>query len=390
MSRRIVRLVERQAREVRLPQEEVQFLRSQARHVLEVVPAFRGGMFRLMPRGIVGWFDGPSCRFAIQPKVPWPTVGMMLGFDLAPEPFGATIEPGGFLDVLAREFAERLKRVSHPCFVAGYHDANAVTPFLRGKLQVSEQLRDAAHRAFPDRFHVVESHFDLDTRWNRIPRVIAEELLTSPALSPATRAEVRQATLGLGEVTVGPLTDGDFARADVDPRVAHYRPLLELCRLIHEGFASGRLLGAGNGAFLIDLARAFERYLAVGLSDRFAKWARWSVETHPDLPSGPSTLQPDILVRHSREARFVLDAKWKAPRRALEVADLHQVLAYAAVTGARDVGLIYPGRRFARRVFPIAGASIRVSLFRVRITGTSYECSRSLTRLAKTIRRSVT
>jgi 5-methylcytosine-specific restriction enzyme subunit McrC len=101
--------------------------------------------------------------------------------------------------------------------------------------------------------------------------------------------------------------------------------------------------------------------------------------------AGPTELVPDILVRHYRKATCVLDVKWKAPRQLPDSADLHQILAYATITGTRRVGLIYPGRRFARRIFRIAKAGISVSLFRVRITGPIDECSQSLERLAQAV-----
>ena len=68
---------------------------------------------------------------------------------------------------------------------------------------------------------------------------------------------------------------------------------------------------------------------------------------------------------------------------ALDASDLHQVLAYSAITGAKHVGLVYPGRRFARRTLTVVGTVLRVSLLRVQVVGTSEECERSVGRLAR-------
>ncbi len=82
------------------------------------------------------------------------------------------------------------------------------------------------------------------------------------------------------------------------------------------------------------------------------------------------------------DARWVLDAKWKRP--GPDAADLHQILAYAAVTGARRAALVYPGRRWGRRVLR-AGAPT-VSLIRLPVVGTSDEVAAGLARLARSVK----
>jgi 5-methylcytosine-specific restriction enzyme subunit McrC len=384
VTRPTVHLVERRARRVRVPRGDVEFLLANARHVVNVVPTFKRGVYHLTPRGYVGWLDTPTLRIAIAPKVPWPTVRMLLDLPHTAHECGSEVDPGGgLLDALAREFAARLRATT---LVAGYHDTDTVSPYLRGKFRIADQLRDAAARAFPDRFHVTESVLNLDTPWNRVPRAVAEALLANPALAANTRIELRNAALSLDGVSVALLTDADFAAADAEPRAAHYRPLLDLCRTLHDGLAAARLPDSGAGAFLIDLSRAFERWLAGGLADALAPRPGWSIEEQPTFPVGPTVLQPDIVVRHLRTARVVLDAKWKAPGGAPDAEDLHQVLAYSVATGARHVALVYPGRRFARRTFAVPGSDVTVSLVRVCVVGTGEECHRSLARLGRMCR----
>ncbi|MCE9562307.1 MAG: McrC family protein [Planctomycetes bacterium] len=381
----LVQLVERRTQLVRLPRGDVAFLNEHARHLVEVVPSFRRGRYRITPRGYVGWFDSPTRRFAISPKIPWPNTQMLLGVRHAEV---SEIEPdAGLLNVLAWEFASQLRTVTRIGLVAGYHDHDTISPFLRGKFRVAEQLRDAAARAFPDRFHITESVLDLDTPWNRIPRVVADELLTNPKLGEHTRIELQDATLSLGSVPVASITDAEFAAADAEPRASHYRPLLELCRTLHDGFAAARPADTGSGGFLVDMGRTFERWLERGLTAEFARRQNWRVEAQREFPIGPTVLQPDIVIRKREEPRVVLDAKWKAPGAVPDAADLHQILAYAAITGAKHVGLVYPSRRFARRSFRVPGSDITVSLLRVRVIGSVEECRRSVGQLARFVRR---
>jgi 5-methylcytosine-specific restriction enzyme subunit McrC len=388
VTRPTVRLTERRTREVRLPEDEVAYLLAHARHLVEVLPAFRRGVYRLTPREFVGWFDTPHHRFAIAPKIPWPNVRMLLGLGEREAASGDAVPAGaGLLDTLAREFAAQLREVTRVGLVAGYHDQDTTGTFLRGRLRAADQMRDAAVRAFPDRFHVTESVLDLDTPWNRVPRATAATLLAHRELTSQARQEVAEAVIPLDAVPLTSLTEADFAASEVEPRAAHYRPLLALCRVLFDGFAAANLPEPGAGAFLVNLSSAFEHYLTEGLATELGTRPGWSVEAQPRFPVGPTILQPDILLRRRGEARVVLDAKWKAPGSVPNADDIHQVLAYAAVTGARHVALVYPGRRFARREFVVPGRAVRVSLLRARVVGTVEECAASVARLARFARK---
>jgi 5-methylcytosine-specific restriction enzyme subunit McrC len=388
--RRTVRLVERRAREVRLPRADAAFLLADRRDVIDVAPAFDRGTYRLTPHGYVGWLDGPGCRFEIRPKLPWPNLLLLLGLPPEPPPLGAPVDPGGsLLAALARELADRLRAVTRAGLVRGYHEADTLSPFLRGRLRTADQLRDAAARAFPDQFHITETVFDLDAPWNRTPKAVASGLLARPELSAAVRAELASALEPLDSVPAGTASDADFDAAAREPRAAHYAPLLDLCRLVHDGLGAVGPDGAGGG-FLIDLGRAFERYLADILTAAFSTHRGWSVQAQPRFelraPHGdPVTLQPDLVIRRGDSARCALDAKWKRPGPTAD--DLHQVLAYSVLTGAKHVGLVYPGRRPARRELRVPGGAVRVSLVRLRVVGTAEECRRSAVALARLVRR---
>jgi 5-methylcytosine-specific restriction enzyme subunit McrC len=385
MSLRTVRLVERRAREVHLAAADARVLLEHARVLVDVGPSFRRGFYRLTPRGVVGWFDSPGCRFAIRPKVPWPTVQMLLGLREPSGGRGQDVDGGQLLNVLAREFAERLRETARLGLAPGYAEAAGVTRHPRGKLRLADQLRDIATRSSPNRFHVEECVLDLDTPWNRIARAAGEALLASPGLGPSLRAEVRDALVPLGTVPPGPVSEADFATAVAEPRVAHYRGALTVSRAVLDGVAAARLPGVGPGAFLVNLETAFERWLAGCLSATLPGRHGWSLESQPPFGVGPTTLCPDMLVKSRGQPAHVLDTKWKAPGAAPDPSDLHQVLAYAAVTGARRVGLVYPGRRYARRSLAVPGADVAVDLYRVRVVGTSVECARSVARLARAV-----
>ena len=389
MSVPTVRLVERRTREVKLPRADADFLLAHARDVIDVQPSFSPHRVRLTPRGYVGFLDGPTCRFEIRPKLPWPNLLMLLGLNDTLSPGGEAVDvPRGLLAVLAGEFVAQLEAVTRLGLVGGYHEQDTESAFLRGRLRAAEQLRDAASRAFPDRFHVTESVFDLDTPWNRIPKTIATALMARPELPAEPRHRLATAIHPLAELPTSPITEADFHIATQEPRAGAYNGLLALSRLIHDGLTATDPTSARPGGFLIDLGRAFERYLSTRLSEFIGGRRGWSVEAQVRFPVRSAhgeavILQPDVLIRRRGEIRAVLDAKWKRP--GPDAADLHQILAYAAVTGARHVGLVYPGRRSARRELAIDSGRLRVSLLRLCVVGTEADCRRSAVRLGRFI-----
>lgn len=393
MSRRVLRLVERRTRAVHLPRADADYLLAHAAGVIDVQPGFAPRSYRLTPRGYVGFLDGPGVRFEISPKFPWPNLLMLLGLGHGVAHAGEPVSvAGGLLGVLARELADRIRAVAQTGLVRSYYEEDGESPFLRGRLRAAEQLRDAAARAFPDTFHVTETVFDLDTPWNRIPKAVASDLLARPDVPAPIRAELAASLAPLESVPLRPVADADFDVSAREPRAAAYNELLSLCRLIHDGFAAADLTAAGGTAFLLDLGRVFENYLARTVADAFTRRPGWEVEVQPRFELGatrgePVVLQPDLLIRRRGMPGAVLDAKWKAPKP--DPADLHQVLAYATVTGARHVGLVYPGRRFARRDLLTDGGRVRVSLFRVQVVGPADACRGSVSRLARSLSRAV-
>lgn len=379
MTRRTVVLVERRTRVVRLRPADAAYLRQHFPGGVEVNPGGERDRYRLTARGVVGSIDAPHVRLTIRPKLPWPNLRLLLGLEPS-TPCGVALPEADLLAVLATEFAERLRDLAAAGFVRGYRDADHAAPYLRGRLRTADQLRDAAARAFPTTFHITESAFDLDAPWNQIPKAAADALANHPSLPTAVRATVRAAAAPLEGVAVVQPTDERFAEAGREPRAGAYASLLALCRTLRDGLATADAT-PGGGAFLIDVGRAFERHLATGLAARLS--GEWSVEAHPGFPVGDTVLRPDVLVKRRGQPRCVLDAKWKRP--GPDAADLHQVLAYAAVTGAPRAALVYPGRRWGRRV--IRAGTLTVSLVRLPVTGSVDEVSAGLARLARVVGR---
>ncbi|HEY1189586.1 MAG TPA: hypothetical protein VGE74_18210, partial [Gemmata sp.] len=319
------------------------------------------------------------------PKIPWPNLQLLLGLGSEPTGNDSARPESDILGVLATAFADRLEALTSSGLVAGYGEAESVSTFLRGRLRAADQMRDAAARAFPGHFHINEPVFDLDTPWNRIAKSTADALAGRTELPLTLRERIASAALPLAPVAEVPATEVSFAEARADPRAVTYGPLLDVCRTIHQGLMSADPHQHHPGAFLIDLGHVFECHLVRALQEALRTFPGWQVEAHPGFALGPVRLHPDLVLRKGTAARVVLDAKWKATT--LDAADLHQVLAYATLTGARRVGLVYPGRTDARTHFMTPDGRIRVTRYRIRVVGSSADLAASISHLARDARR---
>src|SRR5262249_15973142 len=290
VTQRTVRLVERRTREAKLPRADALFLVEHFPHAIEVVPGFYRGTYRLTPRGYVGFVDGPTRPFEIGPTVPSPAVLMLLGLSASPFPVGTAVNPGSdLLGILGRELAARMAAVARAGLVCGYHDQDTVSRFLRGRLRTHEQLRDTARGRTPDLFPITDTAFDLDTPWNRIPKAVGTALPSHPDLPAAVRDEVASALGPFDPVPHVPVSEADFEAAARDLRAAAYNDLLAHCRVIHDGLSAAGATGE-RGAFLIDLGRAFERFVTESVTAVFAARPGWSVEAQPRFALGESTV----------------------------------------------------------------------------------------------------
>ena len=380
-----IQLIERRVKEVRLPRSEAAFLRDHARSVLEIVPGFGGGRYRLTPRGQIGFFDGPKLRYEIEPKFSWNQLLWLMGLEARYPSGDAPNATGGLLIALARTFLDQLRSVLTTGLILDYEEANQTDSYLRGRLRTIDQMKETLTRPVPDRFHISASQLAIDTPWNRILGASVSQLLDNFDLPLTLREELRIAASPLDWSGLGPLRDDDFALANLEPRIAHYRDALQLCQLIQEGFRAGQFSDTARPAFLFDLGQAFERYLIKGLQHAFHTRSGWVIQGQPEYVLGmvrdrALILQPDVVLRFAGEVRAVLDVKWKRPDP--DAADLHQILAYGLMTRAQTLVLAYPGSRFTQQRLRIADSGLALWLVRVPVGGTREECQAGLTRLA--------
>jgi 5-methylcytosine-specific restriction endonuclease McrBC regulatory subunit McrC len=161
-----------------------------------------------------------------------------------------------------------------------------------------------------------ECRFDeytADTRLNRLLRAAAEGLLRLSGVTPSTRQALRRLASLLGES--GPCQSSDLAVPTVFTRLnQHCRAAEHLARMV---LGNQTLLGsagsAGAGAFLIDMNKAFESFVAARLARYLSGRLTVSPQHRDHLDLGGNVrIRPDLVFkRPAGDIVYVADTKDK-------------------------------------------------------------------------------
>jgi 5-methylcytosine-specific restriction enzyme subunit McrC len=382
-------LTERTAVECCLGPDDVDYLLSEHRAHLELVPTRQTGRYRLTPAGYVGTIAAPGCRLVIRPKLPLRNLFHLLDPN-APVPLGtdrASVLPGAeALEFLAGRLAQLLAERAAAGLQRGYTERAEVGAYLQGRLDVPAQLRAPSSRR--DRLHCRHEDFSADLPCNQVPKATAELLLQSPLLGDEGRAALQRGLQGwsrVSSVLPGP-------ESFTTPTEA-YRPLLDLCRLLLDGLRPGESAGPVRcPAFLLDMEDVFERYVTDGIRRTCADSplrmaAQPLIAVNEPLPRHPDLhIRPDILLLNEEEPLLVIDAKWKRLRCSpLVRADVYQMLAYCAGLGVRRAVLVYPGRRDRLWKYALTRSPVTVEVRTLRVAGSRRACRLSMRRLGQAV-----
>lgn len=260
------------------------------------------------------------------------------------------------LELVALRLVEVTTRLLHEGLAKGYRDDDANGAIFRGRLLVTQNIRENLARA--DRFYVRFQTYDRDIPVNRILAAAFDALFALPlGTSLAVRAAACRAAFP--DVRPARLTPGLFERLPMTRATARYGEALTLARMILEQRAPELRPGhAPVLAILFDMNILWERYVAALFRRAAGPNLRVSTQEgrsfwEPDaLPR--RAVRPDLVVRSVAPERIALvaDTKWKVPEGgAPSIDDLKQMFVYNELFGAPLAVLIYPsaGGAFAEQ-----------------------------------------
>lgn len=388
-------LQERVPAECPLAAADVEFLVARHSAHIEVVGGPRRGWYRLTSGGYVGSIVGPSCRVVIRPKVPLSSLFQLLDPEgPVRETEGETTAGAGddafaFLAIrLARLLTERAAVGLH----RGYIEQTVRGPFVQGRLDVPAQLRSGGI-ARKELLHCRYDEFTADVPCNQVAKATAEQVRGSPLASAVIRAALTRSLESFAGVRASCLDAEAFAAA-ASPLAEGYRPLLAVCRLLADGLACDGDNSWRFPAFLIDMDRAFERYVTLAVARAFAGRQGYTVAPQPLYPGSRCVtgqphlrIRPDMVVEKAGRPLLVVDAKWKfMDPSALVPPDVYQVVAYATVLGVDSAVLVYPGDSDRTWEYPLGCGRTRLRIHCLCVVGPREARARSLSRLQRILR----
>ena len=222
------------------------------------------------------------------------------------------------LEAIALAFAHRTRQAIQRGLLQGYRREEDALHTVRGRVRFGDQI--SRRFGIPLPIEVAFDEFTEDIEKNRLLKTAIHRLGHTFIRSPATRQELRAlrpafTMVGLGSYRRGALPEVQYSRLD-----EHYRPAVELARLIIENTSlelfRGKVAGA---AFLIDMNKVFEQFLYVALGEALGLRERqWKHEKSLTLDeAGRISMKPDLswwpsgTAGNGSQPIFVGDAKYK-------------------------------------------------------------------------------
>jgi 5-methylcytosine-specific restriction enzyme subunit McrC len=256
---------------------------------------------------------------------------------------------------LAAALARGVLARSQQGFYRAYVDQQQRLPYLRGRVDVRQGMRQPAQPAIACRYQEATG----DVLHNQILAWTLHTIACSgicnddgtsagdgTSSGDSAQALVRRAYRRLDGVTsLRPLPASACDHVTYQRLNDDYRPLHALCRFFLE--QAGPAHHAGDHEmlpFLLNMARLFERYVAQWLRAHLP--APWSLSVQEQVPLGePSAAMafyPDLVLYDGEgQARVVVDTKYRMAA-IPDTAEVAQVLAYAQSKGCAEAVLVYP------------------------------------------------
>jgi 5-methylcytosine-specific restriction enzyme subunit McrC len=298
----------------------------------------------------------------IAPKIPISSLFHMLGFtdwDRYSRPGDVTASESDFHAVVARSYADQLRRALRRGLVQGYRTYQEAGFVVRGRINMARQLSVGRGLTLP--VHVEYDEYGPDTPINRLLLTALRRLIRLGGLNLSLYADLLTLEADFDGVTELPRNavadTPEFTRL-----TEHLREVTGLAVLIigrrsldeHEG-------DRVSSGLLLSMPAVFEDFVRGTLDALMrARGGRILKPPHSSLDvDGGIRVQPDLLAVRERMPLAVLDAKYKREHPSgYPNADIYQAIVYARHYGMADAHLIY-GQGSAA-TYEIASAGVTV------------------------------
>ena len=383
---------------VPLDRDELRALTASGAHI-QVMPSPEvDGAYMLRPSSYIGAVNIGDMAIVVRPKIPIDRVMFLVTYSMDPKHWRKTsveLKPeDGILEAIIFAFTHHTRQAIHRGLLRGYRREEDALNTVRGRIRFGDQVQSRFDIPLP--VEVAFDEFTEDIEKNRLLKAAIERLGHTFIRSQAARQEVRRlrpsfSAVGLDSYPRGAIPEVSYTRLD-----EHYRPAVELARLILDNSSlelqGGKVAGA---SFLIDMNKVFERFLYVGLREALGLRARqWRHEACLMLDEqGHIGMKPDFSWWTSAGAGdgsmplFVGDAKYKKPEgERFEHADIYQMLAYCTAADLSSGTLVYAAGEGEPRIHKVRHADIAIEVETLNLEGSPEAILKEIGQLSNRIR----
>ena len=383
---------------VPLDKDELRALTASGAHIQVTPSADEEGAYILRPSSYVGAVNIGDLAVVIRPKIPIDRVMFLITYSIDPKHWRKDsvdlTRDDGILEAIIFAFTHHSRQAIHRGLLSGYRRDEDALNTVRGRIRFGDQVQRRYDIPLP--VEVAFDEFTEDIEKNRLLKAAIERLGHTFIRSQAARQEVRRLRPSFSSVRLtsyrhGALPDVRYTRLD-----EHYRPAVELARLILDNSSleleGGKVTGA---ALLIDMNKVFEKFLyvalgeALGLPDR-----QWRHEAGLTLDEqGQIGMKPDfswwLSGRTGDGSRplFVGDAKYKKTEgEGFEHADVYQMLAYCTAADLPSGTLVYAAGEGKPGCYKVRHAERTIEVETLNLEGSPEAILKEVDRLAQMIR----
>lgn len=395
---RTLRLREhRRTEAVRLDSRQVQGLLASGAGI-RLAPSPRApGRYDLTPGATVGTVVLDELRVDIRPKIPIRRLLFLLSYSVDRmrllEPQATYEEAVDLLEAVAALFLASARAAIDRGLLQGYREEEDSLTVIRGRIRFDDQIRQRFGQAPP-----VEVRYDAftpDIELNRLLKAAAYRLGRLRLRSAAQTSALRNLAAALAPVRLVEYAPSRLPEVRYNRLNEHYRPAVELARMILRGASLRHDLGATRAAsFLVDMNQLFEDFVCralretLGLSERaFPRAGK-----HPRLTldrGGRVRLLPDLSWWEGRRCVFVGDVKYKRTKGSAVAMhpDLYQLLAYTVATGLDRGLLVYAAGEAEDCRHVVAESGTVLEVVTMDVDGEPADVLASIERVATKARR---
>ena len=379
------------------PLDHVQLQAVAAAHISVSPSVDREGAHLLRPSSWVGAVNIGDRSVIVRPKIPVDRVMFLMTYALDPRHWrneAIDLTPDSdVLEAVALAFSRRTQRAIHRGLLRGYRREEDALSTVRGQIRFADQIGRRYGLTLP--IEVAYDEYTEDIEHNRLLKTALHRLSHAQIRSMTVRQELRRLRSAFDMVQLGAYRRGVVPAIRYTRLDEHYRPAVELARLIIENSSLELFGGKVSGAsFLIDMNVVFEQFLYVALGEALNLTRdRWQHQARLKLDKGGSiNMEPDLSWWASRPGggtlpRFVGDAKYKKLDTAgFRHADIYQMLAYCTAADLPSGLLIYADGEGEPAKYRIDHAEKTIEVAALDLSGAPEAILGDVERLAERVR----